>query len=441
MDRLTEQAASSRPTAKSRRKRVLDVLFVGSLPPDQGGSAVVNHLLLLGLAKAGHRVRALVPGTREVIDSGNGIASSYRGVSVSRFQLPGMARFPVLMHAPKALRRQENEIIACALNASIARRRPEVIVLGTEHFAWHVPDIARAARIPSLALIQGSGNYGLLPDFPCKVREQLLRQLRKCDVVVAVAKHLAAGMRKIGLPEVRWVANPVDCEKFKPTDRDLALLRSLKIREDQFVVVHTSNLKRSKRALDIVRSAERVVRQCDAMYVVVGAGPMRQVMEDECERRRLRARFRFIGWINHDRIPKYLNLASVVLMPSDSEGMALAYLEAQACGRLLIASNIAAAREAIVDGETGMLFRKGDIRDLVAKTLLAAREPKLRERMGREASRRVRAHSLGRFVAKYEELLQRLVVRRSVRNEIKRSPQSPSNALLSRPSDGLSLRR
>src|SRR6202166_991101 len=98
-------------------------------------------------------------------------------------------------------------------------------------------------------------------------------------------------------------------------------------------------------------------------------------------------------------------------MPSESEGMALAYLEAQACGRLLLASDIAAAREAIIDGETGMLFRKGDIGDLSAKTLDAAREPKLRERIGRKARRRVAARNLERFVGAYDELLQTIVAR------------------------------
>jgi glycosyltransferase involved in cell wall biosynthesis len=56
-------------------------------------------------------------------------------------------------------------------------------------------------------------------------------------------------------------------------------------------------------------------------------------------------------------MPDYINLADIVVMPSAAETQALVYLETQACARLLLASDIPGAREVIVDGETGLLFR------------------------------------------------------------------------------------
>jgi glycosyltransferase involved in cell wall biosynthesis len=44
------------------------------------------------------------------------------------------------------------------------------------------------------------------------------------------------------------------------------------------------------------------------------------------------------------------------------------YLETQACGRVLLASDIPAAVDVVTDGETGLLFRKGDIAHLAART-------------------------------------------------------------------------
>jgi glycosyltransferase involved in cell wall biosynthesis len=58
-------------------------------------------------------------------------------------------------------------------------------------------------------------------------------------------------------------------------------------------------------------------------------------------------------------VPDYINLADVVVMPSEREGQSLVYLEAQACGKLIVASDIPAAREVITDGETGLLFERG----------------------------------------------------------------------------------
>jgi len=128
-------------------------------------------------------------------------------------------------------------------------------------------------------------------------------------------------------------------------------------------------------------------------------------MENACRRAGLLERFRFVGWVEHRRVADYLRLAAMVVMPSESEGQALVYLETQACGRLLLASDIPGAKEAIIDGETGLLFRKGDTTDLAAKTLFAARDENLREAIGRNARKAVEARRLDAAVAEYEAAL------------------------------------
>jgi glycosyltransferase involved in cell wall biosynthesis len=77
-----------------------------------------------------------------------------------------------------------------------------------------------------------------------------------------------------------------------------------------------------------------------------------------------------VGWVEYEQVPKYVNLAEIVVMPSDDENQARVYLEAQACGRVLLASDIGGAREVITDGVAVALYRKGDIEDPTHKTLL-----------------------------------------------------------------------
>jgi glycosyltransferase involved in cell wall biosynthesis len=65
------------------------------------------------------------------------------------------------------------------------------------------------------------------------------------------------------------------------------------------------------------------------------------------------------------------------------------------------------AREAVTHGETGLLFRRGDIDDLAEQTLLAAGNPALRARIGRQARQYVeRHHDIDRAVDQYMALLQ-----------------------------------
>ena len=107
-----------------------------------------------------------------------------------------------------------------------------------------------------------------------------------------------------------------------------------------------------------------------------------------------------------------MNLADLVVMPSESEGLARVYLEAQACGRTLIASDIAAAREVVIHGQTGLLFRKGDLEDMAEKILLAAGDPLLREKIGKPAREQVlRRHDLETIAEEYLVLIRDLVRR------------------------------
>lgn len=132
-------------------------------------------------------------------------------------------------------------------------------------------------------------------------------------------------------------------------------------------------------------------------------------MEEACKKKQISASFKFVRWVDHDRVADYINPGDMVVMPSEAEGQALVYLETQASARLLLASDIPAAREVIVDGETGLLFRKGDIRNLTAKTLLVAGEPKLRAAIGRKARQQVKAHALNNVVATYASALAEVV--------------------------------
>jgi glycosyltransferase involved in cell wall biosynthesis len=109
--------------------------------------------------------------------------------------------------------------------------------------------------------------------------------------------------------------------------------------------------------------------------------------------------------VTHERVIEFLNIADVVVMPSESEGQARVYLETQACGRTLLASDIASAREVIVHGQTGLLFRRGDIKDLTHKTLAAASDYQLRKDIGRKARDRVSIHALDAVTAEYAELI------------------------------------
>jgi glycosyltransferase involved in cell wall biosynthesis len=167
-------------------------------------------------------------------------------------------------------------------------------------------------------------------------------------------------------------------------------------------MAHISNFNFLKRAMDVARSAEKALKKNPSLlYLFVGDGGDRPLIEAKFRDLGLSERSRFPGWVPYGRIHEYYRLAAITVMPAEDETQARAYLEAQACGCVLIASDIPAAREVVVDGETGVLFPKGNIDALTELTVSLAVEPARRAALGRKARAAMSRHGLDDAVLSY----------------------------------------
>jgi glycosyltransferase involved in cell wall biosynthesis len=105
-------------------------------------------------------------------------------------------------------------------------------------------------------------------------------------------------------------------------------------------------------------------------------------------------------------MPAFLSLSDIVVMMSEQETQALLYLEAQASGRLLLTSDVPGAREVVTDGETGALFRAGDITHLADRIIEIASRPAWRAEVEGKARESVASHALPTIAAWYERTLE-----------------------------------
>jgi len=362
-----------------------------------GGAAIVGTQLVAGFAAAGHRVRALVPRVVESPWTAEQCVKAHPEVRVSCYPAPDCVHgWFRRMDEPSRL--QERTLLRKLLTDSIATERPDVVVFGKTPYAWHAADLVAAARLPSVLVCQGAW----AAELPARIGgADLLTQLRRrVSRIVAVANHMVMPLKRLGLTNVSPVPNGVDLARFAPRCKDGTLLRRLALTPADVVVLHASNLVEVKRPLDVARSAELAVASAPELaYVIVGEGCGRTSLEKICQAAGMVDRFRFTGWVEHAKMADYLNLADIVVMTSDSEALPLVYLEAQACGRVLVTSDIPASREVVVDGQNGLLFRMGDVAALAARVLLAGRDEGLRREIGENARQAVRAYDVRRSVA------------------------------------------
>jgi glycosyltransferase involved in cell wall biosynthesis len=396
--------------ATASARRPLRILYVGTLPPHQGGSALTSYQLLEGLVSLGHKVEAVAPITEGALRSGDPLGRGRHGIEVARFVLPYLDISPDT--PPSSDYRQlERRWIEQLVTDAVARERPDVLFIGRESFAEHATPLAKKHSLPSILRFAGASTIGILNgSYPADLGRRLLERFKAVDVGVTAARHMQRALGRLGVPDVRVIPNPVDLERFRSAP-GAPLRRELAIDEDSVVIAHVSNLKPLKRPLDVVDAAEVALPEDDRLvFVVVGDGPCRAELEEACTKRGLAASFRFPGWVDHERVPDFISCADIVVMPSAGEAQARVYLETQASGRTLLASDIPAAREVIDNGETGLLYRTGDASHLAERLLVAARDPELRGRIGRQARRRVAGHSLPGVVSAYSELLESMMV-------------------------------
>ena len=386
----------------------LDILYVGTLPPHPGGSAVMCGQLLLGLSGMGHRIRALAPLSEDALSAPDSFPAAFPNFTVTRFVVRRNMTTPDFLHGLFQEGMQFEQTRVRELLPSLISAGPaDVIILGREPCLWYFRDLRRDLSVPAVLIAHGLISYRLtMGRYPETLSQEILHRLRQPARIVTPGMHLAERLRAAQTSPVSVIPNPVNTALFAPRPKDPALLRALSLSAEDMVVAHVSNLKSVKRPLDVVASAEMALRRNPRLiYVVVGEGEHRADMEDLCRQKGILGRFRFTGWVTHEAVPGYLNLADIVVMPSEIETQALVYLETQACGRLLLASDIPGAREVVEQGRNGLLFRMGDLEDLTRKTLRAAENPQLREELGRNARQSVQAHSLERVVSAYHALL------------------------------------
>ncbi|MDI1433181.1 glycosyltransferase family 4 protein [Polyangium sorediatum] len=152
--------------------------------------------------------------------------------------------------------------------------------------------------------------------------------------------------------------------------------------------------ERYKGHAELLSVWNHVRRQCPgARLDIVGDGAARPAYEAQAKRLGLleSGAVRFWGRIPDDDLRALYQRTTVFVMPSRGEGFGLVYLEAMAAGVPCIGSLDDAAREVIVDGETGLSVRYGDHEGLARALVELFSDAAFRDRLGHAARARVLA--------------------------------------------------
>lgn len=224
--------------------------------------------------------------------------------------------------------------------------------------------------------------------------------INKSDGVTAVSEHLRQDTFEFFEieNEIRVIPNFVDLTRFSLKAKD-HFKRAIAPSGEK-ILIHTSNFRKVKRTLDVIRIFAKVVEKIPSKLLMVGDGEERSSCEQLCRDLGVCDNVRFLG--KQDAIEEILSVSDLFLMPSQSESFGLAALEAMACKVPVISSNAGGLPELNVDGVTGFLKDVGDI-DGMAQSAIYILEDEERLKTFKENSlARAKEFDLSIILPKYE---------------------------------------
>jgi len=176
--------------------------------------------------------------------------------------------------------------------------------------------------------------------------------LAKADFILSISNIMALETKKYTNKEVFVTPFGVDCEVFKP-------LPQLKPKDK--IIIGTIKALKPKYGIEYLIRAFKILsdRHPDMPFElwIGGDGYLRKDLEELTRSLGIYHKVKFLGYIPHQEVPKYLNAfaVSVSVSVSESESFGVAVVEAEACGVPVVVSNVGGLPEVVKDGETGFI--------------------------------------------------------------------------------------
>ena len=228
----------------------------------------------------------------------------------------------------------------------------------------------------------------IYPDLDYKIRSILEeRWIQRADRVVGLTqavKDLVCQYYNISLDGAPLILNPVDIEFFKPKDSNINF-------KDNPIILYVGRLEFRKGVHVLIRAIPYVLREIPkAKFIFIG--------EDSGMKLYLINKVKEIGCSEHiliiDGMPRYklrefYQRSTLCVLPSLWENHPYTALEAMACAKPVIVTNIGGFPEIIQNGFNGILVEAGSTKSLAAAIIKLLLDEKLCVNLGRNARKTI----------------------------------------------------
>jgi glycosyltransferase involved in cell wall biosynthesis len=212
----------------------------------------------------------------------------------------------------------------------------------------------------------------------------------------------------------------VDTQKFKPEAKDYQLLAKYNSKTDDPPKFSQENLSGRDKIILFVGGLDKAYyfkgieqllsAKCkvqSAKLLIVGGGDLRSHYEELADDLKIKDQVIFAGTVSDEDLPKYYNLADLVVLPSfESEAFGIVLIEGMACGKPTVASNLPGVRSVVGDGKNGFLVEPKNVDQLAEKINILLSNSELRKQFGENGRKKVlEKYSIEKMGEKLEKVL------------------------------------
>ena len=224
---------------------------------------------------------------------------------------------------------------------------------------------------------------------------QLDYALKKADVLVCVSNFVQSQVSEFGLGTDKTIVIPngVDPQAFCPSDGGVRLRRHLGLNGQPAILTPGPLAEGKGMEREIVAFKKVLTGIPDAVYLIVGNHPYEKELRRQIDRHTdLREHIIFVEPASgHGRSDLY-NASDVFAMPCPemADGLGMSFLEANACGKPVVAGRSNYDREIVLEGHNGLLVDPWDSNDLAFVLMMLLMDREYASHLGKNGLRRVR---------------------------------------------------
>ncbi|MBM3253452.1 MAG: glycosyltransferase family 4 protein [Candidatus Omnitrophica bacterium] len=177
--------------------------------------------------------------------------------------------------------------------------------------------------------------------------------IRNFDKIMVVSEPMKIALirRHFPLERVIYIPNGVDLDWIHSANGE-QIREELNLTKDMFIIGIIGRLSKEKGHRYLLMALKDIP---SAVLLIIGNGPLEKQLKKMAVRLKIKERVIFLGF-RHD-VNSLIAAIDIFVLPSLTEGLPLALLEAMAAEKPIIASNVGGIPNVIKDGETGILIK------------------------------------------------------------------------------------